>query len=209
MTTGATASNIGTYNVAGADNFAGGLAEGVTENLTFQNGTSSATVALNGTETLGGAIAKINAKTSVMGIYAVADAAGTGISFQSANQFTASTDTAGGVFTNLGAQTVSAPSTQASTTGNALAAITSINNALSQLGNTQARVGAGENKLQYAIDLANSQITNFSSAESQLRDADVAQEAANLTKAQVLQQASIAAMAQANSAPQAVLKLLQ
>ena len=40
-------------------------------------------------------------------------------------------------------------------------------------------------------------------------DANVAAEAANLTKAQVLQQASIAAMAQANSSPEAILKLLQ
>jgi flagellin len=79
---------------------------------------------------------------------------------------------------------------------------------LSQLGKVQAAVGAGENKLQYAIDLANSQITNVSSAESNIRDADVATEAANLTKSQVLEQASVAAMAQANSAPQAVLKLL-
>jgi len=45
--------------------------------------------------------------------------------------------------------------------------------------------------------------------QAQIRDADVASEAANLSKAQVLQQASIAAMAQANSAPQAVLSLLR
>ena len=136
--------------------------------------------------------------------------AGTGISFQSANSFTASTDAAGAsAFTAAGAQTVNAPSSTASTTGNALAAVTAIQNALTQLGKVQASVGAGENKLQYAIDLANSQITNVSSAESQIRDADVATEAANLTKAQVLQQASVAAMAQANAAPQAVLKLLQ
>jgi flagellin len=70
-------------------------------------------------------------------------------------------------------------------------------------------VGAGENDLNYAIGLANSQITNFSSAESGIRDADVASEAANLTKAQVLEQASVAAMAQANSAPQAILSLLK
>jgi len=63
--------------------------------------------------------------------------------------------------------------------------------------------------LSYAIDLAQSQITNFSAAESSIRDANVAQQAANLTKAQVLQQASIAAMAQANSAPQAILSLLR
>jgi flagellin len=206
---GATASNLGTYNVQGADNYTGGLAEGIAENLTIQNGQKSISVALDGTETLGGAIAKINAQTAAAGIYAVQDAAGTGISFQSSNNFTVSTDTAAGAFAAVGAQTVSAPSTTASTTGNALAAITAINTALQQLGNTQARVGSGENKLQYAIDLANSQITNFSSAESQLRDANVAQEAANLTKAQVLEQASVAAMAQANSAPQAILKLLQ
>ena len=63
--------------------------------------------------------------------------------------------------------------------------------------------------MNYAIGLANSQITNFSSAESGIRDANVAVEAANLTKAQVLEQASVAAMAQANSAPQAILSLLK
>jgi flagellin len=63
--------------------------------------------------------------------------------------------------------------------------------------------------LSYAVNLATSQSSNFQAAESRLRDADVAAEAANLTKAQVLNQSSLAAIAQANSAPQAVLKLLQ
>jgi flagellin len=95
-------------------------------------------------------------------------------------------------------------------TGNgALNAINAVTNAVQALGSVQGRVGAGENDLGYAINLANSQITNFSSAESGIRDADVATEAANLTKAQVLEQASVAAMAQANSAPQAVLALLK
>jgi flagellin len=104
---------------------------------------------------------------------------------------------------------VSAPATTTSSTGNALSSLTAIANAVRLLGQVQGKVGAGENTLAYATDLANSQITNFSSAESNIRDADVAAEAANLTKAQVLQQSSIAAMAQANSSPQAVLKLLQ
>ena len=73
----------------------------------------------------------------------------------------------------------------------------------------QGRVGAGENKLQYSIGLAQSQISGFSAAEAQIRDTDVAAAAANLTKAQVLTQTSIAALAQANSEPQSVLKLLQ
>ncbi len=203
------ASNGGTYNVQGADTYTGGLANSVAETLTFQNGSATATVTLAGTETLGGAVAAINAQTSSLGIYAVSDAAGTGISFQSAANFTVSTTGTDGVFTDPGAQTVNAPTDSATATGNAASAVTAINSALLQLGQAQAAVGAGENKLQYAINLANSQITNFSSAESQIRDADVATEAANLSKAQVLEQASVAAMAQANSAPQTLLKLLQ
>jgi len=96
-----------------------------------------------------------------------------------------------------------------STESGAQAAIAAISSAVSDLGVAQAAVGIGENQLNYAINLAQSQITNLSAAESQIRDADVAQQAANLSKAQVLQQASIAAMAQANSAPQAVLSLLK
>lgn len=84
-----------------------------------------------------------------------------------------------------------------------------INAALTSVGTIQGVVGSGQNKLFYATQLAQSQISSFSAAESRIRDADMAAEAANLTKAQVLQQASIAAMAQANSAPQSVLALLK
>ena len=96
-----------------------------------------------------------------------------------------------------------------STVQGATNAVSAVSNAVSALGIAQAAIGQGENQLNYAVNLASSQITNFSAAESQIRDADVAQQAANLTKAQTLQQASIAAMAQANSAPQAVLALLK
>ena len=81
--------------------------------------------------------------------------------------------------------------------------------AVRSLGYISGKVGTGENTLNYAINLAQSQISSFSSAQSQIRDTDVAAQAANLTKAQVLQQASIAAMAQANAEPQAVLALLK
>ena len=95
------------------------------------------------------------------------------------------------------------------TDANATDAIDEIDTAVANLGEVQGVVGSGENKLYYATQLAESQIANFSSAESRIRDADMAAEAANLTKAQVLQQASLAAMAQANQAPQAVLSLLK
>jgi len=95
------------------------------------------------------------------------------------------------------------------TVANATAALTAVNAAVTALGNVQGKVGTGENLLQYASSLASSQIASFSAAESHIRDADIAAEAANLTKSQTLLQSSIAALAQANSAPAAVLKLLQ
>src|SRR5512142_1628867 len=95
------------------------------------------------------------------------------------------------------------------TKANALLALTAITTAISNLGLVQGSVGTGENELNYAAQLAQSQIASFSAAQSSIRDADVATEAANLTKAQILEQSSVAALAQANAAPQALLKLLQ
>jgi flagellin len=93
------------------------------------------------------------------------------------------------------------------TIAHAQTAITDIGNAVQALGLVQGTVGDGENDLTYAIGLANSQITNESAAESNIRDANVAQEAAALTQGQVLQQSSVAALAQANAEPEALLKL--
>jgi flagellin len=131
----------------------------------------------------------------------------TNISFQGSSAFSIADDSgAQGTF-NTGQASSTAPAATAGT--DPQVAINAIVAALASLGQTQGKVGAAENTINYAVNLAQSQITNFSSAESQIRDADIATEAANLSKAQVLQQSSMAAMAQANSAPQAVLKLLQ
>jgi flagellin len=92
---------------------------------------------------------------------------------------------------------------------NATAALALVQTAISNLGIVQGAVGAGENLLNYATSLANSQITNLTASESSIKDANVAAEASNLAKAQTLQQSSIAALAQANSMPEAILKLLQ
>lgn len=92
---------------------------------------------------------------------------------------------------------------------NAENAVTLLAAAVSTLGTLQANVGRGQNRLQFAIGLATTQITNLSAAESRIRDADLAAEAANLTRTSIAQQAGVAALAQANSAPQAVLALLR
>ena len=78
----------------------------------------------------------------------------------------------GNLFGGTGALTVTGPSTTASDTGNAIAALSALTTAISNLGLTQGVVGAGENKLNYAINLAQSQITNFSAAESGIKDAE-------------------------------------
>jgi flagellin len=203
--------NTAMYNQTEASAFA--PVAGGAEVLNFSTQSGSAQVSLAIGTDLTGTLNAINSNSQVkaLGITAVVDGTGAKITFQSAGFFNLSVDDTNGPVTAgvaaMGAFT--AADTSASLTGTANAALASINTALKSLGLVQGKVGAGENKLQYAINLAQSQISNFSAAESQIRDADIASEAANLTKAQVLQQSSIAAMAQANSAPQAILKLLQ
>lgn len=182
--------------------------------LTFDVGNTTSTVKFTSADsTVSHAVQTLNTGLAGTGVTAVVDQAGTGISFQSANTFSIDSPSAtasgvyGGTSTSGSSYAPNAPAQ--SGIGNAESAITSINAAIQSLGFVQGAIGAGENKLQYAINLAQSQIANFSKAESQIRDADVAAEAANLTKASVLSQTSIAAMAQANSEPQSVLKLLQ
>lgn len=88
-------------------------------------------------------------------------------------------------------------------------AVEALADAIATLGNAQAVVGRGQNQFSFAVNLAQSQLTNLAASESRIRDADLAQEAANLSKAQIQLQAGIAALAQANSAPQQVLSLLR
>jgi flagellin len=215
----AVADNQGVYRMAAASSVLSVLtAAGTdTETLTFQNASGSAVVTLNATNmtTRALAIAAINTATASLGIYALASYSGSStLAVASSSDFSMTsygTSATRGLFgtSGLNTATITDPDSTATTTGNALAAIASITSAVSTLGLVQGKVGTGQNKLAYSINLAQSQISNFSAAESRIRDADIASEAANLTKAQVMQQASLAAMAQANSAPQAVLALLR
>jgi flagellin len=88
-------------------------------------------------------------------------------------------------------------------------AVTAVAAAVKQLGAVQGTVGAGINQINFAVSLAQSQITNYSAAQSGLRDANMAQLATQSSQSQVLMQSSMAALAQANQSSQAVLKLLQ
>lgn len=204
------ASNTGFYNINSANYQAGTGAETVV----FQDANNSYTVNLASGLTASQAVASINSQLANSGITAVLGPGNSNgdINIQSQSSFSVQETVnagGGGLFSATGAQAVTGPSASASSTGNADAALTAIQNAVTNLGLVQGKVGAGENLLNDAVNLAQSQITNFSAAESRIRDADIATEAANLTQSQVLQQSSIAALAQANSAPQQLLTLLK
>jgi flagellin len=91
----------------------------------------------------------------------------------------------------------------------AATAVTTVASAISTLGAVQGQVGQLENRLSYAINLAQSQIVNTRAAESRIRDANIAEESANLTRFNILNQAGIAALSQANQSTSAVLSLLR
>ncbi|WP_429491983.1 flagellin [Paraburkholderia sp. RAU6.4a] len=96
-----------------------------------------------------------------------------------------------------------------STKDGASAAMLTIDNALNAVNNLQATLGAAQNRFSAIGTTQQAQSTDLSTAQSSIQDADFAQETANLSKAQVLQQAGISVLAQANSQPQQILKLLQ
>jgi len=212
-TAAGTATNTSLTTVSGQTTYANVLLG--PEVLTIGIGGTNYTVSLATGTTQAQAISQINATVGSLGVHALinATAAGTGVDLQGTTPFTVTSNGGGatGVFGVNAAtvQTVTPAAANASSNGNALLALTAITTAISLLGTVQGKVGAGENMLNYASQLAQSQISSFSAAESSIRDADVATEAANLTKAQILEQSSVAALAQANAAPQALLKLLQ
>ncbi|MDO3385073.1 flagellin [Gilvimarinus sp. SDUM040013] len=95
------------------------------------------------------------------------------------------------------------------TAANAQKAIGVIDNALTTINDTRAQLGAVNNRLDFTISNLSNVSEKTSAARSRITDADFAAETANLSRAQVLQQAATAMLAQANSRPQQVLSLIQ
>ena len=91
----------------------------------------------------------------------------------------------------------------------ASAAIAKISGALSQIDTFRGKLGAIQSRLDSTVSNLMNISENVSAAKSQIMDADFAAETASLTRAQILQQAGVAMLKQANSIPQAALTLLQ
>lgn len=92
---------------------------------------------------------------------------------------------------------------------NAVAAIAALQTAVGTLGTVQGAEGAAVNRLQFAINEAQTLSTSVEAARSRIMDANMAQEATNLSKYNILTQSGMAALSQANQSSSAVLSLLR
>jgi flagellin len=119
------------------------------------------------------------------------------------NTITANGDTV----TNLGGTDLT--TVDLTTQTGAQSALTTIKNALTATANDRADIGAGMNRLQASVQVMQSQSINTQSAESTIRDANMAQEISNLTKYQILSQSGIAALSQANAESSTIASLLK
>ncbi len=95
------------------------------------------------------------------------------------------------------------------TAGNSTSALTAIDNALKTVSTSRATYGAAMNRLQVTTSNLQTVSTNIASANSRIRDVDVAEETAQMSREQVLAQAGAAVLAQANQSPQFALTLLR
>lgn len=86
--------------------------------------------------------------------------------------------------------------------------VSSLDVALKELNTSRAKLGAQQNRLESTQNNLNNTIENVTAAESRIRDTDVASEMVNLSKMNILVQASQSMLAQANQQPQGVLQLL-
>lgn len=95
------------------------------------------------------------------------------------------------------------------TQGNANDAIASIDTAINTVSGTRADLGALQNRLEHTVNNLGVTSENLTSAESRIRDVDMAKEMMEMTKNNILTQAAQAMLAQANTQPQSILQLLQ
>lgn len=157
-------------------------------------------------------VSAINGETGITGVSAAFD--GTTLTLTSTNAITISgLDPSDGFGFAAGTynptQSSGMTNLDISTASDSTAAISSIDAALTQVNTARATLGAIQNRFTSVVDNLQVSAENQSMAKSRITDADFASETAKLTRGQILQQASTAMLAQANSMPNNVLSLLR
>lgn len=215
----ANASALGTYTSASVTGAAATTFTAVTAGDLQINGVSVGGIgaASSATQRASQIRDAINSVADQTGVYAINDT-GTTVTLNSSGNSgitVALAGTATAATTGLAAATTAA-STQTgyatldlSTSAGATLALTQMDAALNDVNTARGNLGAYQSRFDSVISNLQTTSTNLSAARSRITDADFAKETANMTRAQILQQAGTAMVAQANSAPQGVLKLLQ
>jgi flagellin len=139
-----------------------------------------------------------------------------GVSLFSTNTLNVNIDSEGGTFPmggiNLGNTTMTnviAGGTDIKTTADAITALGFVKSAISELASGRAMVGAYQSRLNITSQQLSVSKENITAASSRIQDVDVAEESTQYARYQILVQTGTAMLAQANSLPQSVLKLLQ
>ena len=158
-------------------------------------------------------INRISAVTEFNGQKLVDGSASAGLSFQIGMQNTANDRISMSITklttSTLGSTSLHIASASLSTATNARNALGAFDKAIEQLSTARAKVGAVQNRMQVTISNLAVAHENLSAANSRIRDVDVASETSQLTKAQILSQAGLAVLSQANQLPNSALSLLR
>lgn len=207
-TTGITATvNAGTVTLNSKDgydikieNFLNSAGTGGTINMQGLDPFAATTTTSGAAQTLGGATGTDSSTV------------GGQLKFSSSNGYTVTTSVATTLFaaaTPQASTLSSVSSIDISTLAGANNALATVDAALTSINSSRASLGALQNRFSTTISNLQTTSENLSAARSRIRDADFAQETANLTRNQVLQQAGVAMLAQANALPNQVLTLLR
>jgi len=178
------------------------------------SGATASTVTVTTSNTQAEIVAAINAVASNTGV--VASITDSKITLDSGGTFTLTSATGSTVSKMLGAGISAGTVSQTDTTyldvktvGRAEATILAVDQALQTLNTDRAELGAFQNRFESTVSDLKNNVENLSGARSRIQDADFAEETASLAKNQILQQAGMAMLAQANQLPQNVLSLLR
>ncbi|MBU1109289.1 MAG: hypothetical protein KKB51_21600 [Candidatus Riflebacteria bacterium] len=110
---------------------------------------------------------------------------------------------------DMGSKALGVDNIDLTTVGSSQKALGKINKAIDMVSSERAKLGAFQNRLEYAINNLRNTGSNLTAAESRIRDADIANEMIEFTRNQIVSQSGTAMLAQANLIPQGVLQLLQ
>ena len=154
-------------------------------------------------------INRIATDTTFNNIGVLSGAASTGITFQIGADNTQTMTVSVARITISAAGINISTAAQLTTASDAMAYITTLDNAISLVSTNRGTYAAAMNRLDHAIANMQNVATNLSMAKGRVEDADFAAETSNLARVQVLQQASMAMLAQANASKQNILSLFQ